>query len=240
MKRTFLTVAALVLVAGCGGETETSSKKKADTKASDLPVRELPDDWASTIDNPWLPLAEGASWTYEKKTADGTEDVVVTVTDQKKTVDGVKTTVVNEKVSEGGELVDDTHTWYAQDADGNVWTLGEKTETHEDGKVETEGWESGVDGARAGIAMLAEPAVGEVYQQTYLKGESEDRAKVLSTAESVTVPFGSWEGVLQTEDSSPLEPEVEHKFYAKGVGAVQQETVKGEKEQVVLTTYKKP
>ena len=94
MKRTLLTVAALVLVAGCGGEAETSSKKKADTKASDLPVRELPDDWASTIDNPWLPLAEGASWTYEKKTADGTEDVVVTVTDQKKTVDGVKTTRV--------------------------------------------------------------------------------------------------------------------------------------------------
>jgi hypothetical protein len=239
MKRAFLTVAALVLVAGCGGESKSSDKKKTD-KAADLPVRALPDEWASSIDNPWLPMAVGATWTYEKKTEDGTEDVVVTVTDQKKTVKGVKTTVVNERVSEGGELIDDTHIWYAQDADGNVWILGEATKTREDGKVETEGWETGVDGARAGIAMLAEPTIGEVYQQTYLEGESEDRAKVLSTAESVTVPFGSWEGVLQTEDSSPLEPEIEHKFYARGIGPVQQETVRGEKEKVVLTKYVKP
>ena len=74
----------------------------------------------------------------------------------------------------------------------------------------------------------------------YFEGEAEDQAKVLSLDESVKVPVGSWDGVLQTEDSTPLEPEVEHKFFAKGIGAVQQETVKGEKEKVVLTKYVKP
>ncbi len=237
--RALLTVSALVLVAGCGSDAEPTAKKTS-AKPAEIPTREFPTEWADSIDNPWLPLAPGASWTYEKKTADGVEDVVVTVTDKKKTVDGVETTVVTERVTEDGELIDDTKTWYAQDTAGNVWNLGETTETHEDGKVETEGWEAGVDGAKAGIAMLADPKVGDVYQQMFLEGEAEDRAKVISIDESVEGPAGSWSGVLQTEDTTPLEPEVEHKFYAKGVGAVQQQTVKGEKETVLLTKYDKP
>ncbi|MGH3459682.1 hypothetical protein [Aeromicrobium sp.] len=237
--KALLTVTALVLVAGCGSDAEPNAEKTVD-KPADIPAREFPTEWAEAIDNPWLPLVPGASWTYEKKTADSVEDVVVTVTDKKKTVDGVETTVVTEKVTEDGELIDDTKTWYAQDAEGNVWNLGETTEAHEDGKVETEGWEAGVDGAEAGIAMLAEPKVGDVYRQMFLEGEAEDSAKVLSLDESIEGPVGSWEGVLQTEDTTPLEPEVEHKFYAKGVGAVEQHTVKGEEEQVVLTKYDKP
>jgi hypothetical protein len=237
--KALLTTTALVLVAGCGSDAEPSAEKTVD-KPADIPAREFPTEWADKIDNPLLPLAPGASWTYEKKTADGVEDVVVTVTDKKKTVDGVETTVVTEKVTEDGELIDDTKAWYAQDAEGNVWNLGETTEAHEDGKVETEGWEAGVDGAEAGIAMLAEPKVGDVYRQMFLEGEAEDQAEVLSTSESVEGPVGSWEGVLQTEDTTPLEPEVEHKFYAKGIGAVQMQTIKGEKETVTLTKYDKP
>lgn len=239
--RALLTVTALVLVAGCGSDAEPSAKKTADKPAEDIPAREFPTEWADTIDNPWLPLAPGASWTYEKTTEDGAvEDVVVTVTDKKKTVAGVETTVVTEKVTEDGELIDDTKTWYAQDAEGNVWNLGETTKAHEDGKVETEGWEAGVDGAEAGIAMLAEPKVGDTYRQMFFEGEAEDSAKVLSIDESIEVPAGTWDGVLQTEDTTPLEPEVEHKYYAKGIGAVQQHTVKGEEEHVVLTKYDKP
>ena len=238
--RAILATTALVLASGCGGGADQDATKKTPDTAADIPARELPTEWADSIDNPWLPLAEGASWTYEKSAEDATEDVVITVTDETKTVNGVETVVVNERVTEDGELIDDTNTWYAQDADGNVWILGETTETHEDGEVETEGWEAGVDGAEAGIAMLAEPKVGDVYRQMYLEGEAEDSAEVVSIDESVEAPAGSWTGVLQTEDSTPLEPEVEHKYYAKGVGPVQQQTVKGEKEQVVLTKYGTP
>ena len=238
--RALLAATVLVLVAGCGSDTDPDTKKPASDQAADIPSRELPTEWAEAIDNPWLPLAEGASWTYEKKAEDAIEDVVVTVTDETKTVNGVETVVVNERVTEDGELIDDTNTWYAQDADGNVWILGETTETHEEGEVETEGWEAGVDGAEAGIAMLAEPKAGDVYRQMYVEGEAEDSAKVVSVDESVKGPAGSWTGVLQTEDSTPLEPEIEHKYYAKGVGPVQQETVEGEKEKVVLTKYDQP
>jgi hypothetical protein len=88
--------------------------------------------------------------------------------------------------------------------------------------------------------MLAEPKVGDTYRQMFLEGEAEDSAKVLSLDESIEGPVSSWEGVLQTEDTTPLEPEVEHKWYAKGVGPVQQQTIEGEKEIVTLTKYDKP
>ena len=239
MKRTLLTVTALVLVAGCGSDSEPTAKKTTEQPA-DIPAREFPTEWADSIDNPWLPLVEGARWTYEKKTEDGVEDVVVTVTSKTKTVNGVEAIVVNEKVSEDGEQIEKTAAWYAQDADGNVWNLGENTEVTEDGEVEIEGWEAGVDGAEAGIAMLAEPKVGDVYRQMYFEGEAEDSAEVVSLDETVEGPVDTWSGVLQTEDTTPLEPEVEHKFYAQGIGAVQQETVEGEKEIVVLTKYRQP
>ena len=35
------------------------------------------------------------------------------------------------------------------------------------------------------------------------------------------MPFGSFEGCLQTEDTTPLDPDVlEHKYYARGIGPV--------------------
>lgn len=241
--RAFLAAAALVTVAGCGSD-EAPTAKKSDPPAdssTDAAAPEFPSEWAASIDNPWLPLAAGAKWVYEKQTPDGTEDVVITVTKKTKTIVGVEATVVREKVSEDGELIDDTTSWYAQDADGNVWNLGENTETTEDGTTETEGWEAGVDGATAGIAMLADPQVGDEYAQMDYPGEAEDRSKVLSVDESVEVPFGSYTEVLQTEDTTPLEPEVvEHKFYAKDIGSIEQRQVEGEDETVVLVEYTQP
>jgi hypothetical protein len=119
------------------------------------------------------------------------------------------------------EVTDD---WYAQDSAGNVWYLGEDTAEYEKGKVVSrEGsFEAGVDGAEAGIAMPANPEVGLAYRQEYYAGEAEDRAKVLGLDAKASVPFGSFDGVLQTEDVNPLgdPPQVEHKFYARDVGPV--------------------
>ena len=46
-------------------------------------------------------------------------------------------------------VLEDTYDWYAQDADGNVWYLGEDTKEYDGGKlVGSKGsWEAGVDGA---------------------------------------------------------------------------------------------
>lgn len=46
---------------------------------------------------------------------------------------------------------------------------------------------------------------------------------VLSTQAHVTVPAGSYDACVETEDTSALEPNVrEHKFYCRGVGLVRE------------------
>ena len=182
------------------------------------------DDFVASIDNPYFPLAPGSEWIYRETDAEGNEQrVVVTVTDRQKKILGISATVVRDTVTEDGELVEDTWDWYAQDECGNVWYLGEDTKEYENGEVvSTAGsWQAGVDRAQAGIIMPGDPEVGLAYRQEYYAGEAEDAAEILSLDERVKVPYGSFRGVLQTKDFTPLDPELlEHKFYAKGVGNV--------------------
>jgi hypothetical protein len=189
-----------------------------------------PKDFVAKIDNPYLPLTEGSRWVYEQQTDEGLERIVVEVTDEEKRVLGIDATVVHDTVFLDGVIIEDTWDWYAQDVDGNVWYLGEDTHEYEDGiPVNSAGaWQAGVDGAKPGIVMHADPKIGKVYRQEYYAGEAEDMGKVLSLTESVTVPFGTFDDVLQTKDFTPLDPGVvEHKFYAKGIGVVLELGVKG-------------
>jgi hypothetical protein len=210
--RLVLAAAGLLLLAGCGSDSNSLPQgfEPANLDAGDFVDR---------IDNPYWPMAPGSKWVYRE---DG-QRVEVTVTGQMKEILGIRATVVHDVVTEDGEVVEDTHDWYAQDADGNVWYLGEDTKEFEDGEVKsTEGsWEAGVDGAEAGILLPGEPEVGMTYRQEYDEGEAEDVGEILSLDEWVEVPPGRYRNVLMTKDYTPLEPEVlEHKFYAKGVGPV--------------------
>jgi hypothetical protein len=137
---------------------------------------------------------------------------------------GIEARVVHDVVTtDDGAVVEDTRDWYAQDADGNIWYLGEETAEYEDGQiVSTEGsWEAGLDGAQPGILVPADPEPGLAYRQEYLADEAEDEAVVLSVEEQVEVGPARWTGVLMTRDTTPLEPEIaELKFYAPDVGPV--------------------
>ena len=124
---------------------------------------------------------------------------------------------------EDGKLIEKTYDWFAQDKEGTVWYFGEDTKEYENGKVvSTKGsWEAGVDGAKPGIIMQADPKVGQFLPPGVLPGEAEDMAKVLSLNESVTVPYGSFDHVLVTREWTPLQPGFyEKKYYARGVGQV--------------------
>jgi hypothetical protein len=199
-----------------------------------------PAEFSTTIDNPYFPLTPGARWVYESETPEGLERIVVEVTDDTRQVMGVSTVVVHDTVTLDGAVIEDTFDWYAQDADGNVWYFGEDTREFENGvAVNTKGaWEAGIDGAQPGIVMQADPKVGDRYRQEYYKGEAEDEAKVLALHASVDVPFGEFDGVLKTRDFTRLEPTVvEQKFYAKGVGVVQEKKVRGGSQLTVLIEH---
>ncbi len=129
--------------------------------------------------------------------------------------------MVDDRAWEGGQLIEKTYDWFAQDKEGTVWYFGEDTKEYENGEVvSTKGsWEAGVDGAKPGIIMQADPKVGQTYRQEYYPGEAEDMAKVLSLDASVTVPYGFFDHVLETKEWTPLQPVFfEKKYYVRGVG----------------------
>jgi hypothetical protein len=184
-----------------------------------------PANFVATIDNPFFPLALGTKWTYG-----GDEKVVVTVTSDTKLILGVPATVVRDQVFVGGKLEEDTFDWFAQDRQGNVWYFGEQTAEYSNGKITSRkgSWTAGVDGAQPGIVMLAQPRAGDSYRQEYLVGEAEDLAKVTALSGKITVPAGSFNDVLVTEEWTPLEPGFrERKTYARDIGLVDSRSISG-------------
>ena len=230
MSRYTLSTLAVVLAAvtlnACGDDESSSpSAPASDLPQGSEPVELDPAEFTTEIDNAYWPMAVGSRWVYRETDETGAvQRVVVTVTDRTKTIaNGVEARVVRDVVTEDGSPVEITDDWYAQDAEGNVWYLGEKTAEYENGKITTRAgsFEAGVDGAQAGVIMPAEPAPGMAYRQEYYEGQAEDRAEVLSTEEQVEVPTGYYEDAVMTKDLVPLEPKVtEYKLYASGVGPV--------------------
>ena len=177
--------------------------------------------WAEHVTNPWFPLKPGTTFVYNgEKDGQGGHDIV-TVTNQTKVIDGVRCTAVSDRLYVHGRLAERTTDWYAQDAHGTVWYFGEATaELDKAGRVTSrEGtWQSGVNGARAGVFMPAHPKVGQSFRQEYFKGHAEDHFAV------VRVSGRS----LLTKEWTPLEPDtLDHKFYVHGTGLVKEQTVKG-------------
>lgn len=210
-------VPLLVLAAACGGGDDALPQGSE-------PVELDPADFVAEIDNSYWPMRPGTAWVYRETDAEGTvQRVDVTVTDRTKTILGIAAVVVHDVVTQDGELIEDTYDWYAQDTSGNVWYLGEATKEFENGEVTTTAgsWQAGVDGAQPGIIVPADPEVGMTYRQEYYAGEAEDEGEILSLDERAEVPFGPFDNVLMTKDTTPLDPDVlEHKFYAEGVGPV--------------------
>lgn len=233
--------ASAVALAACGSGSESSSTTSSLPQGSE-PVELDPADFTTAIDNPYWPMAPGARWVYrETNPGEPVQRVVVRVTDRTRTMpNGVEARIVTDVVTSGGEPVEVTDDFYAQDGDGNVWYLGEKTAEYRNGEVATRAgsFEAGAGGAQAGIAMPADPADGMSYRQEYLKGEAEDQGEVLSVDEQVQVPTGHYTGALMTRDSNPLEPRVsELKFYARGVGPVLTVSVSGGSGREELVSY---
>ena len=185
---------------------------------------------SSSGSNSYFFLEPGYQLTLEGQ-ADGDRlQLVLTVLNETKIVDGVETRIVEERESENGELIEVSLNYLAACSDTNdIFYFGEEVDMYEDGKVEShEGaWLAGEDGAKAGLIYPASPTVGMKFYQEVAPGVAEDRAQVLSLDEMLTVPAGSFDSVLKVEETTPLEPrEKEFKYYAPGIGLLQDEDLK--------------
>jgi len=181
---------------------------------------------STTINNPLFPLVPGTTFIYEGDTAEGFEHEEFVVTSNTKIILGVTCLEVRDTSVVGGELVEDTLDWFAQDNEGNVWYFGENAkQLSGDLIVGVEGsWTGGVDGAQPGIIMKALPAIGDYYRQEFSLDTAEDIAEVISLTEPFTLPFAPFtvfSNCLKTEETSPLEPDnLENKIYCPGYGNV--------------------
>jgi hypothetical protein len=182
-----------------------------------------PANFTNVIDNQYFPQTPGKTYVYEGPTSQGYIQNTTTVTSNTKVIDGVTTVEVHDSVFTDSALTEDTLDWYAQDLQGNVWYFGEDSDELIDGRVSSLGgsWTGGVNGAKPGIVMLAQPAVGNFYRQEFLLNTAEDSAGVIALDQTVTVPAGTFQHCVETEEFTGLEPgALEHKYYAPGVGTV--------------------
>jgi hypothetical protein len=219
-----------------------SCKKDDIDKAKDefyLPIIN-PNNFVSSVTNPFMPLIPGTKYTYLEQTDEGNEINEVIVTTDSIRIMGVKCIVVTDILkNDKGDVLESTLDWYAQDKDGNVWYFGEDTKEYENGKVSSTAgtWKTGEDGAQPGIVMPGKPLLGIPYRQEYLFNEAEDMGKVISISETVTVSYGTFNNCIMTEEWTPLEPGlVEHKYYASGIGNIKTIMVKGGTEVAELVT----
>jgi hypothetical protein len=207
-------VTASLLLTGCGSASEPSAPSGVDELVIPSPSLD-PADFVASIDNPWLPLTPGSRWEYRSTLPGQTRTVTVTVLEETRVIQGVTATVV-ETVRPGVRPAYSvrSYDWFAQDVDGNVWHLGQAVRR-------SPIWEAGVGGSEAGLAMAADPRVGDGFATGYAPGLAEDVAQVVSLDGSASVPYGDLTGLVETEVTTPLLPGVvELQAYARGIGLV--------------------
>jgi len=217
----------------------TSAAADAPTPAGEYSPVINSADYVADVTNPFFPLKPGTKYTFDGTDEGDAEHIEVTVTNETRIILGVRATQVRDIVYVKGKLEEATLDWYAQDRQGNVWYFGEDSKEYDKGKVvSTKGsWKAGVDGAEPGIIMEANPAIGDTYRQEYLRGEAEDMAKIVDTNGSATTEYGQHSGLVVTEEWTPLEPGVTaRKYYARDIGVVLEEYVKGAQGRTELTS----
>ncbi len=255
--------AVVLLVAGSACRRETPSPAVSDAAADkqatapqeiaaeveEIPVEEASFDAANfgdsaNVDNQWLPLKPGTRLIYEgsaREDGDRTQrSVVFTVTDLTKVVNGVRTVVGWDRDYNEGNLEETEIIFLAQDKDGNVWHFGQVVEHYDDeGEfIGTSAWLAGLEGARPGIMMKADPRKGEpAHSQGFAPPPFfwDDAARVHEVGQETCVTAGCYENVLVMDEFERAKPGAHQlKYYAPGVGNVRVGFLGNDPEQEVL------
>jgi hypothetical protein len=180
-----LALALALGLTGCGGSPGTIGPTGVDELTIPTPSPD-PTDFVAGVDNRWLPLPEGARWSYQVEDDDPSDRAVtvdVEVTGSGPTIAGVATTGVRTtERSAAGKRVARASSYYAEDRSGNVWLLGQ-----DDGQ---RSWRAGEDGAEAGVAMPAAPRFGDGFWRVRAPGVVEQQVRVEAVDQSVSSELG--------------------------------------------------
>ena len=197
-----------------------------------------PSDFVAGVDNPYFPLKPGTAFHFTGVSGKTPQTDEMVVTGETKRILGITCTVVRDTVFQHGTPLERTFDWYAQDKRGNVWYLGEDSLELKHGRFvrASDSWQAGVNGGKPGIIMEGHPKQGTVYRQEYYKpGGALDQARVLGRG-SIRVPYGTFKSSLVTVEWSPVEPQLEKKYYVAGIGEVEEHLVQGGREHFELAS----
>jgi hypothetical protein len=220
MMRMLTLSASIAFLTACAAHENTAAPPKSDGYRQEFVVQRS--DLRPEGNNPYFPLLPGLVCRYR----DGDATLVITVTDQTRVVDGVTTRVVEEREEEKGKPVETSYNFFAaHPATRDVYYFGEEVDVFTNGKVSGHPgvWQSGVHGGRFGLIMPGSSRAGDKYYQEIAAGVALDRAEIVSVDETVTTPAGTYTHCLHTRESSPLEHGSSDKWYAPGIGLVEDE-----------------
>lgn len=222
-------VAGFVLSAAAQGQTRQPTSFVPEDKLEKLDTSRF--SRPTQITNKWLPMKPGTRFVYDGTTVedDGKvvpHQIIINITDLVKTIAGVRTLVSYDLDYTEGELAEAELAFYAQDDDGNIWRFGEYPEEYDGRKfVKAPAWLHGIQDARAGIMMKAEPKLGTPsYSQGYGPAVNwTDRGQVFAMGQEVLVGAKRYADVLVIKETSNEEEVVDAaqlKYYAAGVGNI--------------------
>jgi len=180
--------------------------------------------------NPFFILEPGYRLIYAGDEGGVAIGLTVTVLDQTRRVDGVRTRVIKEVHTADGEIIEISRNYFAIcNRTNSVVYFGEEVDNYENGVIINHdgSWLAGVDGARAGIIMPGINLLGARYFQEVAPDVALDQAETVSLSEVVQTPAGTFERCLKTRETTALDPtQLGFKFYAPGIGLVQDGSVK--------------
>ena len=205
--KTLCTVAALLAMLA---SAETGWRDRFDVNKGDL---------LSTGANPYITMLPGRVL----RLAHGSDTLTVSVLPDTQQVDGVTTGILEERETKNGTVVEVSRNFMATDKKtGDVYYFGEDVDTYKNGKIvnHQSGWRAGSGGARFGLMIPARPAAGDRFYQEIAPKVAMDRVEVLSTNEPVKTPAGVFEHCVHLRETTPLEHDVSHKYYAPNVGII--------------------
>jgi hypothetical protein len=211
-------------VTACGGE---ESSEPAPKKISEAKFEPSKFGHPATGANPYFPLKPGTQWVREGSTREGSRrvphQVTVTVTDVYREINGVRTVVVLDYELDAGQVSQESLDYFAEDKDGNVWDLGGYTEEIEGGQfvAAVDAWLAGINSSKAGLLVQADPSVANpVYAIAQPAGKEADVAEVVKVGVNRCVAFGCFKDVLVVREGKESAPDNEFKYYARGVGQI--------------------
>jgi hypothetical protein len=173
----------------------------------------------ATGNNPYFPIQPGRVL----KLAHAHDRLTVSILPESRKVDGTTVAVLEEREEKNGQLIEVSHNFFGTDPHtGAVYYFGEDVDNYKDGKLvnHDSAWLAGEKGARFGLFMPAKPQRGDKFYQEIAPKVALDRVEIVSVNETVRTPAGTFEHCVHLRETTPIEGDVSHKYYAPGIGMV--------------------